>query len=106
MKFIANFLKNKIVVYLGSVLLCLFILYKLIKYREGITENAVTINTTPICNKMTVNDCLSNAGYCDWNSKLFQCSNKHNCYDINNKDSCSSQKYCKWDISMNICNSK
>ena len=53
---------------------------------------------------MNKNDCLSNAGYCDWNSKLFQCSNKHKCYNINNKDSCNNNKYCKWDVSMNTCN--
>jgi hypothetical protein len=105
MKFIAIFLKNKIIVYLVVVLFGV-ILYNLIKYKEGITGNSVVQKNTPICNLMTKNDCLSNAGYCDWNSKLYQCSNKHNCYDINNKSGCNNQNNCMWDNSMNKCNSK
>ena len=104
MKFITNILKNKFIIYLGLVLLSLFIMYNLIKYKKSITESAVTISNIPVCNTMNKNDCLSNAGYCDWNSKLFQCSNKDKCYNINNKDSCNNNKYCKWDVSMNTCN--
>ena len=99
MKFIANFLKNKIIVYLVVVLFGV-ILYNLIKYKEGITGNSVVQKNTPICNLMTKNDCLSNAGYCDWNSKLYHCSNKHNCYDINNKSGCNNQNNCMWDNSI------
>jgi len=105
MKIIANFFKNKNIVYL-VVVLCGVILYNLIKYKEGITGNNDLQNSTLICNSMTKNECLSNAGYCDWNSKLYQCSNKHNCYNINNKINCNNQKYCMWDNSMNMCNSK
>jgi len=105
MKIIANFFKNKNIVYL-VVVLCGVILYNLIKYKEGITGNNDLQNNTLICNSMTKNDCLSNAGYCDWNSKLYQCSNKHNCYNINNKINCNNEKYCMWDNSMNMCNIK
>jgi hypothetical protein len=105
MKFIAIFLKNKIIVYLVVVLFGV-ILYNLIKYKEGITGNSVVQKNTPICNLMTKNDCISNTGYCEWNSKLYQCSNKHNCYIINNKSSCNNQKYCIWNNFMNTCNIK
>jgi len=101
MKFIANFFKNKIVVYL-VVVLCGVILYNLIKYKEGITGNAGQQNNN--CNLMTKNDCLSNAVYCNWNSKLYNCSTKHNCYNINNISSCNNEKNCIWN--NNTCNIK
>ena len=112
MKFITNLFKNKMIFYLAFVLLVISISYNLfntytltmckgITYKEGITQNNVSS-----CNIMNKMECLSNAGYCDWNSKLYQCSNKHNCYDINNKPSCNQQKYCSWNNYMNTCNIK
>ena len=105
MKNIANFFKNKNIIYL-VIILVLITIYYFINYKEGITGNTNTQTNIPICNLFTEQDCTSNPGYCDWNSNLHQCSNKNNCYNINNKSSCNSQKYCNWDKSNNICNIK
>jgi len=115
MKFITNLLQNKqnkMIFYLAFVLLLIFISYNLfnnytftmckgITYKEGNTQN-----NKLTCNTMNNQTCLSNTGICDWNSKLYQCSNKHNCYDINNENSCKQQKNCMWDNSKNTCNIK
>jgi hypothetical protein len=78
--------------------------YKMCKgitYKEGNTQN-----NQSTCNTMNNETCLSNAGICNWNSKLYQCSNKHNCYDINNENNCKQQKNCMWDNTKNTCNIK
>jgi hypothetical protein len=136
MKFITNLLQNKqnkMIFYLAFVLLLIFISYNLfnnyrftplknsndaprerpilnllgykmckgITYKEGNTQN-----NKLTCNTMNNQTCLSNAGICDWNSKLYQCSNKHNCYDINNENNCKQQQNCMWDNTKNTCNIK
>ena len=101
MKFITNLLKDKMIFYLAFVLAIVIVIYKLFNYKEGITQD-----NTSNCNMKKKTDCLSNAGYCEWNSKLYQCTNKHRCNDINNKTSCNTQKYCAWNNSMNTCNIK
>jgi hypothetical protein len=69
-------------------------------------SNNSNINNKISCNILNKNDCLINIGKCDWNTHLYQCSNKHNCYDITNNISCNQQQYCSWNISNNTCDTK
>ena len=84
------------------ILLCLVLfwfIFTIYNIREPL-NNIVT------CSKMNQEKCLSNIGYCDWDVRLAQCSNKHTCYNINNQQNCNQQNYCSWDNSSNVCNSK
>ncbi len=81
MKFVTNLWKNKVIYLVLLILIvCFRLYYKYFRYQEG-------INGRVVCNNMNKTNCLSNAGYCDWNNKLQQCSNKHNCADIISKKS-------------------
>lgn len=69
---------------------CLFVDFN--GYKEGITQNKGHSS----CSTMNKQTCLSYPQHCDWNSKLHQCSNRHNCFDLNNETNCNQQKYCIW----------
>ena len=75
-------------------------------YVSNTPSNTSYINNKLRCNVLNKNDCLTNIGKCDWNYKLYQCSNKHNCYDITNNISCNNQNYCIWNNSNKTCSSK
>jgi hypothetical protein len=96
MKFTIN---NNKIIYLVFIILVIFVAYRFLNYKEGITN-------IPICNILNETQCSNNPRYCSWERLIQLCTNKHNCTHINNQTDCNKQTYCNWNNSTNVCLNK
>lgn len=100
MKFITNLLQNKkIFLYLAFILLSIFIIYNLFKYKEAYRRPR-----RRQCRHFNYKNCMKRAHQCIWYRNSQQCIHKNLCKLGSNR--CNNNFYCNWNKLNNVCEFK